>query len=89
MNRLIAIDLPGGPGFVDELRRVWDAGHTAFPVDQRLPAAANRELSAAVRVGDEVEPGDTLVVATSGSTGTPKGVVLTHDAVAASADRDE
>ena len=85
MNRLVAIDLPGGPGFVDELRRVWDAGDAAFPVDQRLPAAAKRELCAAMRVGDEVEPGDALVVATSGSTGTPKGVVLTHDAVAASA----
>ena len=38
-----------------------------------------------MRVGEGVEPGDALVVATSGSTGTPKGVVLTHDAVAASA----
>ena len=85
MNRLVAIDLPGGPAFVDELRRVWDAGDAAFPVDQRLPAAAKRDLCAAMRVGDGVESGDALVVATSGSTGTPKGVVLTHDAVAASA----
>ena len=85
MNRLVALDLPGGPGFVDELRRVWDAGDAAFPVDQRLPEVAKRELCAAMRVGDEVEPGDALVVATSGSTGAPKGVVLTHDAVAASA----
>jgi O-succinylbenzoic acid--CoA ligase len=43
-------------------------------------------ICAAMRVGDPVEPGDALVVATSGSTGTPKGVVLTHDAVAASAE---
>jgi len=85
VNRLVAIDLPGGPGFVDELRRAWDAGDAAFPVDQRLPAAAKRDLCAAMRVGDEVEFGDALVVATSGSTGSPKGVVLTHDAVAASA----
>ena len=38
-----------------------------------------------MRVGAEVEDGDALVVATSGSTGRPKGVVLTHTAVAASA----
>jgi o-succinylbenzoate---CoA ligase len=85
VNRLVAIDLPGGPGFVEELQRVWDAGDAVFPVDQRLPATAKRELCAAMNVGDDVEPGDALVVATSGSTGAPKGVVLTHDAVAASA----
>ncbi len=85
MNRLVAIDLPGGPGFVDRLQQAWEAGDAAFAVDQRLPAAAKRELCAAMRVGDEVESGDALVVATSGSTGAPKGVVLTHDAVAASA----
>jgi O-succinylbenzoic acid--CoA ligase len=85
VSRLVAIDRPAGPGFVDELRRIWDAGDAAFPVDQRLPDTTKADLCAAVRVGDEVESGDALVVATSGSTGTPKGVVLTHDAVAASA----
>ncbi len=85
MTRLVAIDLPGGAEFVHELRRIWDAGDAAFPVDQRLPAATRRRLFAAMRVGDDVEPGDALVVATSGSTGAPKGVVLTHEAVAASA----
>ncbi len=85
MNRLVAIDLPGSPEFVVELRRVWDAGDAAFPVDQRLAESAKHEVCAAMRVGEEIEPGDALVVATSGSTGTPKGVVLTHDAVAASA----
>jgi len=84
-QQLVAIDLPGGPAFVDELRRIWDAGDAAFPVDQRLPPAARAELCAAMGVGEPVEPGDALVVASSGSTGTPKGVVLTHDAVAASA----
>ncbi len=85
MNRLVAIDLPGGPEFVDELQRIWDAGDAAFPVDQRLPDTAKRTLRTEMRVGEAVEPGDALVVATSGSTGSPKGVVLTHDAVTASA----
>ena len=84
--RLVSLDLPGGPNFVAELQRIWDAGNAAFPIDQRLPETAKIELSTAMRVGDAVMPGDALVVATSGSTGTPKGVVLTHDAVAASAE---
>jgi O-succinylbenzoic acid--CoA ligase len=83
--RLVALDRAGGPAFVEELQRIWERGDAAFPVDQRLPPPAREELRAAMRVGEPVEPGDALVVATSGSTGTPKGVVLTHDAVAASA----
>ncbi|MGB0111815.1 MAG: AMP-binding protein [Ilumatobacteraceae bacterium] len=84
--QLVALDLPGGAAFVDELRRIWDRGDAAFPIDQRLPAASKATVCAAMRVGEPVEPGDALVVATSGSTGAPKGVVLTHEAVAASAD---
>ncbi|MEJ7800451.1 MAG: AMP-binding protein, partial [Ilumatobacter sp.] len=99
MADLVALDLPGGPLFVAELERAWEAGDAILPIDQRLPVAAKHDLvermgagrvvtadhrTALVR-GRPVEPGDAAVVATSGSTGTPKGVVLTHDAIAASA----
>lgn len=100
MRRLVALDLPGGTAFVDELRRAWDDGDAVLPVDQRLPPPAKSalltRLGASVVVdpggrseleqGAPVEDGDALVVATSGSTGDPKGAVLTHDAVAASAE---
>src|SRR5271163_2076831 len=101
---LVALDLPGGIGFVDALRAIWDTGDAAAPLDPRLPPPARRVLLDALRptriVGSDgeqralpdgigVEDGDALVVATSGTSGAsgqPKGVVLTHDAVAASAE---
>lgn len=86
MPRLVELRTDGGPAFVDALRRVWDDGDAAFPLDHRLPPPAAERLRAAVRPGDEVDDGDALVVATSGSTGEPKGVVLTHAAVAAHAE---
>jgi len=99
MRRLVAIDLPGGPAFVDALQRAWDGGDAVLPVDQRLPPTAASALVATMHAaavvdadgehdvdhGEPIEDGDALVIATSGSTGTPKGVVLTHAAVAASA----
>lgn len=99
MPRLVALDLPGGPAFVEVLQRVWERGDAAFPLDQRLPPPAREAALAAaapdllidehgdehrVEHGRPVEPGDALVVMTSGSSGAARGVVLTHDAVAAS-----
>ena len=87
-------------GFVDALRAVWDTGDAAAPLDPRLPATARQVMLEALRPtrivrsdgeqhalddGRPVQDGDALVVATSGTSGQPKGVVLTHDAVAASA----
>ncbi len=100
MPELVALDLPGGVGFVDALRAIWDTGDAAAPLDPRLPPAARQVMLDALRPtrivgsdGDQhaltdgipVEEGDALVVATSGTSGQPKGVVLTHEAVAASA----
>lgn len=99
MPDLIALDLPGGPAWVDELRRAWDAGDAVLPLDRRLAPPARRRLLDALRPAAVVDgtgrsalpggrptaSGDALVVATSGTTGEPKGVVLTADAVGASA----
>ena len=100
MPELVALDLPGGIGFVDALRAIWDTGDAAAPLDPRLPPAARQVMVDALRTtrivgsdgeqhaladGMPVEEGDALVVATSGTSGHPKGVVLTHEAIAASA----
>jgi O-succinylbenzoic acid--CoA ligase len=96
---LVALALPGGPGFVAALRRAWDDGDAVAPVDLRLPPAARAATLAALApasvvdeagthrldAGRPVEDGDAVVIATSGTTGAPRAVVLTHAAVAASA----
>lgn len=100
MRRLVALAMPAGPAFLDELRRALDAGDAVLPLDPRLPPAAAERLLRALAPthlvdvgsprrrlagGRPVEEGDALVVATSGTTGEPKGVVLTAAAVVASA----
>lgn len=99
MPDLVAIDLPGGPEFVDVLLKVWDRGDAVLPLDQRLSRDAKRRVIETLKpglivdrggeqrltAGVPVEAGDGLVVASSGTTGEPKGVVLTMAAVEASA----
>ncbi|MGD9754618.1 MAG: class I adenylate-forming enzyme family protein [Acidimicrobiia bacterium] len=48
MRELVAVDLPGGPAFVDALRRAWDDGDAVLPLDRRLPPAAKRRLVASL-----------------------------------------
>jgi o-succinylbenzoate---CoA ligase len=96
---LVAIDLPGGPQFVQELQDAWDEGNAVAAVDQRLAPPARERLLDVLRpawvVTTEgrlprpaalpVDDGDALVVPTGGSTGEAKAAVLTHAAVTASA----
>jgi O-succinylbenzoic acid--CoA ligase len=96
---LVAIDLPGGPQFVEQLQAAWDAGNAVAPLDQRLAPPARQRLLDMLRPAWVVTPngrvprpdaiavddGDALVVPTGGSTGEAKAAVLTHAAVSASA----
>jgi len=100
VRRLVALAMPGGPKFIEVLRRCWDDGDALLPLDVRLREPAITRLIEVLRPsvlvdasgnstplegGEPVAEGDALVVATSGTTGEPRGVVLTHDAVRASA----
>jgi O-succinylbenzoic acid--CoA ligase len=101
VREIVAIDLVGGPPFVDAVRRAWDDGDAVLPVDQRLPRPAREALFAAARPhrvvtegarsvpveagAPPVETGTALVVATSGTTGVPKVVVHGHRSVEAHA----
>ncbi|HVE94584.1 MAG TPA: AMP-binding protein [Acidimicrobiales bacterium] len=84
MPRLVAVEA-SGQVFVEQMQRIWDGGDAVAPIDPRLPPPARGLVERALRVGQEVESDDALVIATSGTNGDPKGVVLTHAALAASA----
>lgn len=67
------------------IRRIWDQGDAVLVVDGRLPNRPRDHLLTRLGAGEEVEPGDALVVATSGTTGESRGVVLTFEALLAAA----
>lgn len=85
MNELVVLDAVGS-GFVTALQRAWAAGDAVLPLDPRLPGPARDAVLHTARPQVPVLPGDALVVATSGTSGEPKAVILTHAAVAASAE---
>ncbi|MGH1503393.1 MAG: class I adenylate-forming enzyme family protein [Acidimicrobiales bacterium] len=48
MTNLVALDVPGGPAFVEALERIWQRGDAAWPVDPRLPDAERARVTAAL-----------------------------------------
>ena len=100
MRELIALALPPGMPFVEQMQRAWDDGDAVLPIDPRLPLPARDRLLRSLRPtvmidesgtrtacadGVAVRDGDAFVIATSGSTGDPKGVIHTHASARASA----
>lgn len=96
MGRLVALSMPGGPNWLEQVDRIWADGDAVAPVDPRSPAAQRARVIKAlqpevlidaagerhhVEGGRGVEDGDAVVMATSGTTAAPKGVVLTHAAL--------
>lgn len=96
MPDVVLLAVPPGRGWVEALRRIWDAGDAAAPIDPGAPAAHRAQLLDAIRPtavvegdgeqrsldgGERATDGDALVMVTSGTSGSPKAVVLTRDAV--------
>ncbi|MFN0027803.1 MAG: class I adenylate-forming enzyme family protein [Acidimicrobiales bacterium] len=77
MNRLVALAL-AGPSLAGELRRVWDEGDAALPVDLRLPPPARRRMLEALAPSELVDHAGTHPLAPLGIEPQP---VLAGDAL--------
>jgi O-succinylbenzoic acid--CoA ligase len=84
VTRLVPLDLPGGPTYVEAILRAWDDGDVVLPLDPRSPAA-HREAVLSAAGEASLQPGDAVVMATSGTTGEPRLIVHTHDGIEAAA----
>lgn len=98
MPRLVALDIAPGPGYVEQLRTIWDDGDAVLPLDVRTTPAARLATARAARAAivrtvgapdvELVDPlptleGDAVVVATSGTAAEPRFAVHTHAGITA------
>ena len=97
--RLVAVALPGGPAFVETVRRIWDDGDAVAPLDPAAPPPLRRTQIEALRphaIIDEdgtrllddpldVLEGDATAMLSSGTSGAPRAVVHTHAAIESAA----
>ena len=67
MSRLVAVLAHGTTGFVEALRRRWDAGDAVLPVDPRLPAPVRERLLRSVRPAVLIDPTDGTEAALEGA----------------------
>ncbi|BAH49932.1 o-succinylbenzoate--CoA ligase [Rhodococcus opacus] len=87
MNALRVLPVPPGAGVLGILPQLSEVLDGTAPAALPVPAADEREtrrLTDALRPGDPIDDGVTLVVATSGTTGVPKGAMLSAAALRAS-----
>lgn len=99
-RELVAIDLPPGPRWLDLVSALWASGAAVLPIDHRLSASEKRAVidragpsavvgeddDATLFVGERVDEGIGLVMATSGTAGAPKLAELSRAAITAALD---
>ena len=94
-RELVAVDLPPGPRWLEVLPELWGSGAAVLPLDHRLSKSEKRAVLDRARpsavigedddgtlfVGDQVDEGIGLVMATSGTAGVPKLAELSRVAI--------